>query len=429
MTEENIITESIDIPVYKKEYLQKKIDIINRKAVKMGCMPMILTFDNPHVIDYSYHPVTGAKLVNPLKVEMVTATLNYIIPLIEGYELIAKLDIYPSDTGDVVLVSAVPDKHVPDKYKNATSIECDHCGWKRNRNHSVVLRNTAPATYDEYIQVGSTCVKDFFGLDPKGFLFMASIKFDDLVGGIDEERAWGGNGFYGYELMDVLAFSAASIVKWGWVSKGTAYKYDGMIATASHVWDNLEPSPKMPEADKVAVEAEDIELAKKALDYFEAKNPENNDYLLNICKIIKMGYVPSKYMGYACSIVSSYNREVEKKAKVEATIKENDECPSKFQGEMKERLKGIRVVVTYSREFENDFGTNTLYAFKDALGNVYKSFYSGTTWSAKVGDVLIIDGTVKKHNTFNRVEETMLNRVAVKPAPEEAFTVKEFTVA
>ena len=43
---------------------------------------------------------------------------------------------------------------------------------------------------------------------------------------------------------------------------------------------------------------------------------------LLISKIIKMGYVPSKYMGYACSIVSSYNREMEKKAKTDAKAEE-----------------------------------------------------------------------------------------------------------
>ena len=42
----------------------------------------------------------------------------------------------------------------------------------------------------------------------------------------------------------------------------------------------------------------------------------------------------------------------------------------------------------------------------------------------------MIDGTVKKHNTFNGKEETILNRVSVKDIPEDTlFTTKEFEVA
>jgi len=430
-----IIKDSIDIPVYKKSYLRKAIDKINRKAVKMGCAPISLTFDNAHVIEYPEHPVTGAVLVNPLKIEMETAHLHYIIPIIEGWELIAKLDIYNTIHGGTeVLISAVPDKEIPVEYQNATTIQCDHCGWDRNRNHSILLRHTITK---EYKEVGSTCVKDFFGLDPKGYMYMASIKFDSIIGEINEEKSFGGSGSdtYGYDLNDILSLSSACIAKWGWLSKSKAYqlnqKYENAHyeSTASHVFENLNPWPKMPEADKVSVESEDVELAKKTLEHFSNIDPNGNDYLLNITKIIKIGYVPEKYLGYACSMVSSYMREMDKKEAVEAKEKSEDSNPSEFQGEVGERLKGIRVVCTYSREFENEFGMNTLYAFKDALGNVYKTFYSGNSWSLDVDDTVIIDGTVKKHNTYNGKKETMLNRVSVKDAPEETFTVDEFAVA
>ena len=157
------IVETIAIPVYKRNYLQKAIDKINRKAVKMGCAPLVLTFDNPHEYKTSYHPYTGAKLLNPIVVEMIDATLTYTIPMIEGYELIAKLDLYNGENGNTVLISPVPEKTVPEKWLNATSIQCDHCGQNRFRTHSILLQHTESG---EYKEVGSTCVKDFFGLDP-----------------------------------------------------------------------------------------------------------------------------------------------------------------------------------------------------------------------------------------------------------------------
>ncbi len=415
---DNMITEITDIPVYKKSYLQDKIEKINRKAVKMGCMPLELTFDNEHVIEYPEHPVTGQVLLSPLKIEMVTATLNYEIPIIEGYELIAKLDIYPTTDGNsTVLISAVPDKDVPNEYKNADSIHCDHCGWKRNRHHSVLLRNLESG---DHIQVGSTCVKDFFGIDPKGFMYMASIKFDNLIGSIDDDKIVGANygrDIWGYDLDHVLAFSAASTVKWGWLSKSKAWELNNQydteryVPTAHHVLDNLNPWPRMDECLKVDIQDEDLELAAKVIEYFKALDPKDNDYLINCCKIVDMGYVPHKYIGYACSMVGAYNREMTKKAKIEKTIEEGQD--SNFQGEIGDRIKDIRVTVTYKRGFVNDFGDNTLYAFKDALGNIYKTFYSGYKWECDVDDVVLITGTVKKHNEFKGTKETMLNRVIV----------------
>jgi len=151
-------TESIDIPVYKISYLEEKITKLNRKAVKLGCDPMVLTFDNNHTIEYTEHPITGRVLLTPMVVEMVTATLDFEIPSIKGYSLVATLDIFPDIAGDSskrkkVLISAVPDKVVPTEYKNKTDIHCEHSGYIRNRHHSVLLEKNG-----EYIEVGSTCV-------------------------------------------------------------------------------------------------------------------------------------------------------------------------------------------------------------------------------------------------------------------------------
>jgi hypothetical protein len=427
----SLIIEKMDIPVIKKTYLEQKIAKMNRKVAKMGCEPIVLHFDNEHTITYNQHPITGVELAFPMYLEMVTAHLVYQIPIIEGYELIAKLDIYPTlDGGSEVMVSAVPDKDVPEAYKNKTSIQCDHCGWNRRRNHSVLLRNTET---NEYKEVGSTCVKDFFGLDPKGFLYMAGIKFDHLVSVIDEDKQYMGEfkTIGGYDIMDVFATSAAAIAKWGWLSKGKAwelnrnYDYQAYVPTASHVADNLNPWPNMDDADKVHIEDEDVALAEKTFEYFTNLDPENNDYLQNCCRIMRIGYVPYKHLGIATSMVSAYNREAQKQAE---QAKKTDEPVSEFQGEISQRLRDIRVTVTYKREFDNDYGISTLYAFKDVNGNVYKTWYSGHSWEVDVDEVVLITGTVKKHNTFKGNKETMLNRVAVAEAPAEAFSQQEFDV-
>jgi hypothetical protein len=170
------MTQAIEIiNAWKVDYLKKAIDKLNRKAAKLGCDPMVLTFGPADPYKTAVHPITGHKLVNPMVIERVTATLDYEIPNIDGWELVAVLDIYSTENASEVMVSAVPDMIVPDEYKNLDRISCDHCGHNRYRKKSILIRNIETG---EHKQVGSTCVKDFFnGNDPKGFMFMAGILF------------------------------------------------------------------------------------------------------------------------------------------------------------------------------------------------------------------------------------------------------------
>jgi hypothetical protein len=168
----------------------------------------------------------------------------------------------------------------------------------------------------------------------------------------------------------------------------------------------------------------DLELAQKTLAYFTDIDAGNNDYLLNIKKIINLGFVPFKYMGFACSMVSSYQRAVEKEAIYKAKKKLGEN--SVHVGQIGERLRDIPVKVLSTRDIESDYGLSVLYTFQDDDGNLYKTFYSGSSWSADVDDVLLITGTVKKHEDFRGTKSTMLNRVAASAA---AFSDDEFAVA
>jgi len=293
------------------------IEKLNKKCRKLNCPEMKLSFDNEHTVSYDIHPVSGKRLLSPLVIEKVDAHLEYEIPVIEGWELVAKLDIYPGENGGNVLVSTVPDKQVPDTYKNRNYIACDHCGMNRNRYHSVLLQNVETK---EYKEVGSTCVKDFMGHDPRGFLFLASIDFPSICSFKGESF---GRRLNAYGLVEVLSITKAVIEKFGWLSKSKAYDFGGE-PTAEKVWDNLEPDAyvyKHRKDNLVTIDDEHKALAEKVIEYFENVDASDNDYLTNCQTIANMGYVPAKYMGFACSMVSSYEREMNKKAKADADAK------------------------------------------------------------------------------------------------------------
>ncbi len=418
------MTQAIEIiNAYKVEYLKKAIDRLNRKARKLGCAPMNLTFEPAEPYSTDQHPITGHMLVTPLVIERVTAILDYEIPNVDGYELIAVLDLYSGDNGNEVMVSAVPGKEVPEEFKHLDRIGCDHCGYNRYRKKSMLIRHIENGNY---MQVGSTCVKDFFeGNDPKGFIFMASILFDNLVAGISDEECFSGGRFDagGFGFLEVLNTTAAVVKKFGFTSKKAAWDY-GYKSTADRVWDNLMPYPRMPQDEFAPSTEDDLELAQKTLAYFTDIDAGNNDYLLNLKKIISLGFVPYKYMGFACSMVSSYQRAVEKEAIYKAKKKAGEN--SDFVGQIGERLRDLQVKVLSTRDIESDYGLSVLYTFQDTDGNLFKTFYSGSSWSADVDDCLMITGTVKKHEDFRGTKSTMLNRVAASAA---AFNTDEFKVA
>ena len=415
------------IPTYNVNELEKAVKRLNKKALKLGTSPLVLTIEDAEPYRTSTHPYTGNRLVEPWVVARKKAILEYEIPTLMGWELIARMDIYDSNDGSMVMVSAVPEKEVPEIYKNLTSIECDHCGHNRYRNHSILIRHLETG---EYKQVGSTCVKDFFGgNDPEKFMFSASIMFRSICAGLNDERGFGAYGAdnSGYSLESVMAYTSASIRKFGWLSKGKAKELDLALCTADHVAESLsEPSSYKCEENCAYPSDRDWDNAEKAMEWWKNVDPKN-DYLLNCFKLVKMGYVPFKFMGFAASMLPTWEREMDKIEKRERELA--GKKTSNWVGEIGDRVRGIRAKVVFCRDIESYYGHSTLYTFVADDGAIFKTFYSGYSWNLDKGDVVVLDGTVKKHDEFRGEKQTMLNRVNVKMAPDEEFTVEEFAVA
>lgn len=87
------------------------------------------------------------------------------------------------------------------------------------------------------------------------------------------------------------------------------------------------------------------------------------------------------------------------------------ESSSEYIGEEKERLRDLHVTLEGSRTVESYYGTSILYTFK--MGdNVLTWFCSGMGLPDDIekGDTILLTGTVKKHQIYNGVKQTVLNR-------------------
>jgi DNA-directed RNA polymerase subunit RPC12/RpoP len=410
----NILAMRID--TYMKPYLVSKIEKLTKKAIGFGLEPMELTFgpDKREEIEEGFRKIVKVTCV---------AKLVYDIPIIDGWELICTFDIVGMKEFEEVFISKVPSKTVPVEYQKKDEIHCDHCGHRRFRNHSMLMRNVETG---EYKEVGSTCVKDFFGHNPQGFMFYARFTWPDLS---DCQEV--SDNFYDYngqgyrmgcdDLKATLAYTSGCIKEFGWVSAKYAMEWD-KTATKHQVQEQLNP-PRNWETMKGFVRIyptkDDANIADDTIEYFKGLSEEelsDNEYLWNCHKIAKHSLVPWKFFGFACSMINAYQRYLQGEIEKEKRSSQ----PSDFVGQVGDRLRDIKVTCVFLKELLNEWtgDTKVLYIWLDEQGNKYKTFYSGYKWHMYQGDTAVVTGTVKNHDVWNGEKSTLLTRCAVTDVKE-----------
>jgi len=383
----------------RQEWLIEKIEKINKKAKKLGFTPFVLTFANERLVEIK-NEVTGKVQKSYI---VIDATIEGETPKIEGWELIS---IFESINA-VVFTRTVPGKELT---YNPTKITCEHCNINRPRKKSYYLQNVDTK---EFKEVGSTCLKDFIGHDPKAFMTMAEFNFETIL---NEANNGSREGYNGYNLEEFLAMTKAIINKYGWTSAASITKMQengkdtyGIRPTSDDVANQFHArrNPQyFPNFEYIDATDEDFEFGKKAIEYF--KNiTEQNDYINNIKKIFEIGFVPNRKEGLAASIVGSYYVHLQKQIQKENTK------PSEYVGTVGIRNKGMELTYTGRYGYESDFGYINIHLFKDFDGNVYK-WNSGNKIDAEFGDTIILDGTIKKHEEYKNIKQTILTRCTIK---------------
>ena len=111
-------------------------------------------------------------------------------------------------------------------------------------------------------------------------------------------------------------------------------------------------------------------------------------------------------------MVFCYNRHLEQEA-AKASAPKDELANSVYVGTEKERLT-LDVTILSSRVQAGDFGYYKTTRMLDEAGNLFVSFGQ---YSEDTGAKVTVRGTVKRHQEFNKVKQTVLNRVmAVKAA-------------
>lgn len=390
------------VPLSQKALVQAKFDKFLVKATKLGAPRPTLLFSETYTVDDVDGQLYGDAGEFATKVRVFDATVEGEVAKLAGWTFVASLEHTPA--GNLVR-SIESAETLPDAYRTSEAT-CDHCQLLRNRNATYVLLHES----GEYKQVGSTCIMDFLGVDPKNVLWLA-----DEIDGFNEGDWHGHVAAEDIALDYVLEITAKAIHAFGWTSKKTAAEF-GKTATCSYVSDYMFSRKHRAELSKKFndIEVDPAEIAA-TIDWAKSLANSDNEYEFNLSVIARNGVVGGRGLGFACSMLSSYKRTVEQAA-IKAARK-----PSEFVGAVGEKLTLSDVKVVSVREFDAYAynGPARLLVMMTTGDDFFKLWtdagtaFGRTALAANDTDRFNLVGTVKEHDTYKDLKSTLLTRVKV----------------
>ena len=387
MTEDRTLFLIPDVNLKKFEAACLKL---SRKAVKIGCEEI-----KPFVFGHTMQTLLDGRLHRVYEVLFTVEA-----PKVNGYTFVAHLD-HSNETGNIIRMVPNTIDNLPEHFRTCAPA-CQHCNINRRRRDTFVLRCDADSSFK---QVGTTCLKDFFGHDPMKMARMAELL------GYAHEAARSAEHFSEGGMTDLRWLSvshfceltASAIREFGWVSGKAAYENPALTSTKNIALNRYLLDGYIPTE-------EDKTLAANALAWAQALSDkeEKSDYEHNILVIAEAEVMEFRSMGLAASIVGMYVRHCAKEA--ERAEKARAQANSTFVGTVGEKIKNIPVTIVGVSSTQGNYGTSFIYRMLTDDGNVMTWFASNSLGVVEGAKMTLVSGTVKAHQTYRDVSQTVLTR-------------------
>ena len=390
------INREYDIPTFRLPIMESRLEKLNKKAFKLGCDEGVITvISEPFIRQVVWND-------EKYDIEFVTVSVSGQAPKLEGWTFVGYIDTEGLVYGD----------HIEDSERERQG-ECDYCGQVRARKHTFVI------THDDGSRkvVGSSCLKDFFGGQSPDSIARWLTIFKDFT---DDFRSNDFQDDYQFNTVQTLSYllegTRQMIRAFGWVSGGQAYQ-EMVTSTKDRVDTYLngrgEERAKLVQAWLDAQRENDYpdtdpQLIEDAIEWAKSLKGDENNYLNNIGILGEQGYATGRQLGMAVSILPSYEKEVAKRIREEARKAIAD--ASEHVGEIGKREVFDNVVLTEVKYIESQFGVSVLHKF-NMDGNQLVWFGSRELGGVEIGDKISIKATVKRHDEFNGIPQTAINRV------------------
>lgn len=312
-----------------------------------------------------------------------------------NYRPIAVLDHTISNTENMIYnLTTDTEKpiEIPTKYRTVKSI-CEHCKSDRQRNKTVLLQDTN----NNIIQVGTTCIKDFTGIDANDTLSIYTDIHDICLTEIslDHENI----GYYP-KYVNTLNYLANCIE----LINDKGYKKEDK-STKVEAWELLQTEH---------ISIKHLETAQQVIDFFKS-HTFINDFCHNIKTAVTQEY--TKQSGFIAYAYIAYKKESDKeKVKAEKIVSSN------HVGTIGDK---IQLELTLKNKYSYEYGisaynsiTNFIYTFEDINGNVYtwktsKWLENAENKQYEIDDKLQLKGTIKGHTEYKDIKQTELTRCKI----------------
>jgi len=397
--------------------LESKLAKLNKRAIKLGCAPVVLEklgyedVPEKREVRFGVLEETG-RVIRFWNVKLVGEA-----PRVNGWEFIGTLQFVAANGENEAMniTRAVPGHEIPKQYRTASPV-CDHCGFNRRRNDTFILKSTE--TPDTFKQVGRNCLQDFLRTD-NGSNAAAVAEFLRSAGELadsSEDEDFGG-GYGGRELFfaeEFLQRVSVAIRKSGWLSRGAAREY-GKQSTVDETLGWIHTKRPAQDFPGWEIEESDRTRAAETMAWMQSlsETEQDNDYLANLAVIGSLNVWEPRMLGLAGSAITAFARAQERE--IERRKRAESHKASEFFGEAGKR-QPVTLTLEFMREFDSQYGVTTLHKFVTPEGNVAVWWKSGES-DLKVGETYTGKGTVKKHEVredekFGATKQTVLTRVA-----------------
>lgn len=388
-------TKTFTIDATDLETVKDRIVKLNKKAVKLGISETSISSQIARDEKISRKNEITGKTYTVIKSVLDITVISEDIKF-GNYEHIATLD---HTVGDLPIIKTVPGQVIPEIYQSAKP-HCDHCGILRQRNNTYIFRDSKG-----YKQVGSACLKEFFGIDPTKKLewFGSFYELDSNLSGYSEPFETN---------VRVLSIALAIVEKIGYVSGKTAKEKD-MISTFDEVKFILNHHRNL-DIDTViylktillrAIELEND--AKELITWGISKfSNDSSEYAHNMRIFLNSEYTQVRYFGYLISVIGAYRKDTEERIKKDSLRFDNEHI-GVIGAKVTVDVSVIKIIV-----LDGNYGRSYMVIMSQAeTGNEIIWFSSNNILVE--GEQVKLKGTIKSLNVRDEKNQTQLTRCKV----------------
>jgi hypothetical protein len=383
---------TISIPEFKYESFEERIEKLNRKAIKLNITPIEYTITSEE--EKEYKEDNRKFTIKFYNISITTQELKY-----GNYVFLGTID-RTQENG--IFVNSVPGRKIPEHYHNSLNY-CDHCHTNRYRTETFIFEDNTGTK-----QVGRTCLKEFFGIDP-----LKEIELLQSIYSLSKE--YNEDNIDGYSRYDqyfdhttILSIGLAVSKDFGYVTKKMAEDSD-KTQTKHEVISILFPANHpIPQAfSKKYLELSNnyIEKANEIIEWATSHFITNSEFDHNIRNILNSSSVSMKYFGYLLCLIPLYHKAM--------TENENKkEIKNEYYGNEKEKIQ-MELECKSVYQMESYYGFTTIISFLNNDGYQFVWYASGTHTEFERGMKYNIKATIKGHKEYKGMKQTVITRAKI----------------